>query len=621
MDPTDCPSVLVNVAVNSDPGRSGELDVDQFTVIEDGVEQPIEEFGFTSSAADIAFAFDNSGSMEDEIVRMQREVRDLTDAIEDAGIDARYGLVSFRERVRVERDLTADTAAFGTAVDRLRPGGGGTSPRRENSFDGIARTLDLDFRPAAQKVVVVITDALAHYDGDVSGVSDLTIDDVARRVRESGVAFVAVSPDQSDPTSSIRVLADRVDGLWIDIRGGSFSEVLRRIRELVTTAYVLRYDTDAGAGERRELTVTVADPELGLERDTTTLDIPDDADCGDDPDGGTGRRRTVMITANGPIEYTLAVEGTVEPDRYGGDFAADDNDDPEEIADGVFSYANDTGPRAENAGPTNFRGDRFVFSGAVEEFDVDPRSSRTDYNVYLDGRNTTVGRVRRFRDVDDHSLTITANGPVDYTVTVDGTLEPDRFGGVFVGDTLDLPVETSGGYLRVTDDTGPMADDAGPFAFRGDRYLVDGRVRLLDVDTFDDDTAVNCYLDERLTPIDEIVSPLPGGDGPLEGYASGTAIEGDGSLLAILSTADNQFGYTAVVDGEAEKSESDDNAADDGDQVRSRGGVAVIKGTTGDNAGDVFEFTGELLSVTVVGADGGFEIEVDGRRVTDSVVR
>ncbi|MFC7137699.1 vWA domain-containing protein [Halobaculum litoreum] len=252
MDPTDCPSVLVNVAVNSDPGRSGELGVDQFTVIEDGVEQPIEEFGFTSSAADIAFAFDNSGSMEDEIVRMQREVRDLTDAIEDAGIDARYGLVSFRERVRVERDLTADTAAFGTAVDRLRPGGGGTSPRRENSFDGIARTLDLDFRPAAQKVVVVITDALAHYDGDVSGVSDLTIDGVARRVRESGVAFVAVSPDQSDPTSSIRVLADRVDGLWIDIRGGSFSEVLRRIRELVTTAYVLRYDTDAGAGERRE---------------------------------------------------------------------------------------------------------------------------------------------------------------------------------------------------------------------------------------------------------------------------------------------------------------------------------------------------------------------------------
>ncbi|MFC7095706.1 vWA domain-containing protein [Halobaculum marinum] len=622
VDPTDCPSVLVNVAVNSDPGREGELDVDQFTIIEDGVEQSIEEFSFTSSSADIAFAFDNSGSMEDEIVRMQREVRGLTDAIEDAGIYARYGLVSFRERVRVESELTADAAAFDTAVDRLRPGGGGTSPRRENSFDGIARTLGLDFRPAAQKVVVVITDSLAHYGGDDTGVTDLTIDQVARRVRESGVAFIAVSPDQDDPSSSIRVLADRVDGLWIDIRGGSFTEILRRIRELVTTAYVLRYDTDAGAGESRDLTVTVADPQLGLERDSTTLDIPADADCGDDTGGdGTDRRRTVMITANGPIEYTMAVEGTVQPDRYGGDFAADDNDDPEEVDDGVFSYSNDTGPRPENAGPTNFRGDRFVFSGVVEEFDVDPRSSGTDYNVYLDDSNTTVERVRQFRDVEEHSLMITANGPVDYTVTVDGTLEPDRFGGIFVGDTLDLPVETSGGYLRVTDDTGPMADDADPFAFRGDRFLVDGLVRLLDVDAFDDDTVVKCYLDERLTPIDEIVSPLAGGDDPLEGYADGTGIEGDGSVLEILSTADNQFGYTAVVDGEAEKSAADGNAADDGDQVRSRGGVAVIKGTTGDEAGDVYEFTGELLSVTIVGVDNGFEIEVDDRRVTDVVLK
>jgi len=346
-------------------------------------------------------------------------------------------------------------------------------------------------------------------------------------------------------------------------------------------------------------------------------------DTSDSEPTDTSTTRTLTIAGNGPFGYDVVVDGSIEPDRYGGDFAADEDDEPEEISEGVFSFTNETGPEPENASPTAFRGDRFLFSGAVETFEVTPQRSETEVNVYLDEENSSVESIRGFSDTsgDTHSVMITANGPTEYTITVDGELEPDRFGGIYVGDTLDLPITTPEGDLLVTDESGPAESDAGPTNYRGDRFLFTGDVLRVDATTELSDSDVLFYVDEQLTdPSDVITDPTVGSGYSADSY-EGTDVVGENSTLEVRSTADNQFGYTVVIAGSASKSETDELTADDEDIVEPfTSDTSIIKGRTGDEAGDAFTVDGEILAVTITGVDSGFEILLDEEEVTGRVL-
>jgi len=278
-DPSNYPEVLLNVAVDTEAGRNGELTAEDFSITEAGVEKAIENFSYTSTSADIAFVFDDTGSMNDQITAMKAKVTQLTDDIEAAGIDARYSLISFKDSVETDLRFTEDAAALKSVVDQLEAAGGDDSP--EVNFDALNQALSLDFRTEAQKVLIGITDAPSHYDGDGSEFAEVSIDEIATRIRESGVAYIAVSPGFTDEDSSTRVLAERVDGLWIDINEGNFDQILERIQRLVATAYVLEYITDTPLGESRDIGVEVSDPVEGAGSDESTVDVPPTVGGGD----------------------------------------------------------------------------------------------------------------------------------------------------------------------------------------------------------------------------------------------------------------------------------------------------------------------------------------------------
>jgi Mg-chelatase subunit ChlD/plastocyanin len=274
----DYPYVTVHANVDT-PGPSVErFDESRFAVRQDGEPTDLERVTFLGDELDLVFVFDDTGSMSDEIEGAKEGVRFLTEEIDAQEMDARYSLVTFKNDPTVRTPFTRDAETVTSHVDDLYASGGGEIP--EGNFDAIERALDLDYRPDAQRVMVDITDAPSHFDGDGSGVSDYTFDDVAGDLRESGVTFVSVAPDVEDRRSSAKSLTSAVGGFWTDIsetrmgRTSNFESVLERVTDLLTSTYEIEFHTCTPPGTARELEVEF-DGDRGSDAATATLSVPE----------------------------------------------------------------------------------------------------------------------------------------------------------------------------------------------------------------------------------------------------------------------------------------------------------------------------------------------------------
>ncbi|KTG28207.1 hypothetical protein [Haloferax profundi] len=214
---------------------------------------------------------------------------------------------------------------------------------------------------------------------------------------------------------------------------------------------------------------------------------------------GTDAMHTLMITANGPVDYEFTVDGMLEADTRFGDFSADSDDtvfDPDGPAN--VGARDETGPRPEDAGENNFLGDRFRVVGYVQRLDVEPEPGADAY-VYLDEYLSSPYEPKRQGFVlgRERTIMITANGPTKYELLVEGDLVPDTEWGDFAADSDDVPTDNGDGTMTATDTTGPLPADAGGNHFVGDRYRFSGPVETLDLNYDVTQYQVNVYLDEQ----------------------------------------------------------------------------------------------------------------------------
>ncbi|MFC6825759.1 hypothetical protein [Halopelagius fulvigenes] len=212
---------------------------------------------------------------------------------------------------------------------------------------------------------------------------------------------------------------------------------------------------------------------------------------------------TLMIAANGPAEYSVTVDGELEPDTEGGAFAADDDDEirPVEREDVAEIRDEVTGPREESAGGTAYYGDRFRAQIPVA-LDIRPQGDY-DVNVYVNERRVGGAEVTTAEPASGwdgpFSLMVTANGPTTYSCRfheADPALDTDA--GTFSADADDAVTRNSDGTLTAADETGARPEDAGGLHVLGDRYLFSGRVEAFEVNSAPD-TDVFVYVDERDT--------------------------------------------------------------------------------------------------------------------------
>lgn len=245
LDPTAFPKIRISIFINKFCAQGGALKKEDFKINEDGHDIAIDNLYFTGNASghklDLAIVFDDTGSMQPEIAAMKSKVKDLTDKISASGIDANYSLVSFKDSVSVKTRWTNDSTIFEKYVDALYQYGGGDEP--EDSLDAIESVLSMGFRPDAQKVILVITDAHAHYKNDGSGFSKYSQEDVEKDLKDRGVIFMPISPTFKEKTGyvDLRKIANDIQSIWVDMGSADFSIILEQFKGIITGNYVIEY--------------------------------------------------------------------------------------------------------------------------------------------------------------------------------------------------------------------------------------------------------------------------------------------------------------------------------------------------------------------------------------------
>ncbi|WP_161484646.1 vWA domain-containing protein [Kosmotoga arenicorallina] len=160
------------------PDYLGSLDDGKVLVFEDGKAQ-----GFVMTketevriGADIVFLVDTTGSMSDEISGIKSSIQDFLQALIDAGYDAKASIIPFGDYA--PSDPVYEGANYSTPFINLSsPGaasdystelvayGGRDLP--ENIYGAIMFAWNnINWRPHAERVIILLTDAFSHYTGD-----------------------------------------------------------------------------------------------------------------------------------------------------------------------------------------------------------------------------------------------------------------------------------------------------------------------------------------------------------------------------------------------------------------------------------------------------------------------
>ncbi|HMP40928.1 MAG TPA: VWA domain-containing protein, partial [Roseiflexaceae bacterium] len=119
----------------------------------------------TPLQVDLVFLLDATGSMGDEIGRLQQTIGDIAARIDriEPRPDLRFGLVSYRDRgdeyvARIDADFTGDVNRFSNALWQVRADGGGDTP--EDLNEGLRLAIEeLRWRDDAVRLVFLVADA------------------------------------------------------------------------------------------------------------------------------------------------------------------------------------------------------------------------------------------------------------------------------------------------------------------------------------------------------------------------------------------------------------------------------------------------------------------------------
>ncbi|QTA37998.1 VWA domain-containing protein [Thermosipho ferrireducens] len=249
-----------------------ELTEDDILLFEDNKAQGFVLFKESErrSAVDIIIVIDTTGSMYNAIEGVKASIIAFIDSIKGEGLDARVGIIPFDDAApardiyidgvsRVWQDLTdPDTAK--TFADKLYADGGGDWP--ENPYAALMYAWEnASWRTGAQRILILITDATAHYasepdPGDAYGEDLYDKEDVIDTIRGYGTvhgAFVPKWPysdtntDFSAPDDPREIVVETGGILQYTDSIGNVDLTALGIAEYIASSWIVAFESDSPA--------------------------------------------------------------------------------------------------------------------------------------------------------------------------------------------------------------------------------------------------------------------------------------------------------------------------------------------------------------------------------------
>jgi len=248
----------------------GNLTKDDVQVFEDGQPAKILYFRGVGQGrpVDIVFVLDITESMQPYIDAVKQNMINFAQDLAQNHRDYRLGLVTFEDYVvsaypdcncAYSKTMTPDVQKFTDWVGTLHAGGGGDIP--EDQLDALAYAATLPFRPDAQGIVILITDAPPHVAGDGpdrtgdsayrlhhpdsnADVTEETGATVAAKLGKNGLTLYAVAPPPFIAPQYQQIVEATRGRLYnIVTEENRFSELVREIGHSIATEYSLAYLT------------------------------------------------------------------------------------------------------------------------------------------------------------------------------------------------------------------------------------------------------------------------------------------------------------------------------------------------------------------------------------------
>jgi Ca-activated chloride channel homolog len=165
------------------------LGLDDFTVFEDGVAQPLTFFGVSDVPLDLALLIDASASMHPQMAMVRQAASGLLRTLKPGD---RAALVEFRDQIALGQAMTADIGRVAEALDHVSAHGG------TSLYNALYVTLR-DFQKASADRTMVRRRAIVVLsDGSDTG-SLISFEEVLDLARRTGVTVYTVALTPRDP--------------------------------------------------------------------------------------------------------------------------------------------------------------------------------------------------------------------------------------------------------------------------------------------------------------------------------------------------------------------------------------------------------------------------------------
>ncbi len=222
-----------------------------------------------SVPVDIAFIIDQTGSMQQEVNEVKNNVIEFTNRLASRGVDYRLALISFSDRIERYKDFTEDVKTFISWIDEIKVGGGGDD--NENALEGLFEATSFKFRQSAQRIFILITDAMFHQKGDRGdGKTEFNTKSMIDFMIRQNVKLFAITPPRIDEYLQ---MTEATRGKRFNIIE-NFSSILDEFSESLTNLYAVKYRlTDEVPPEKMNVEIRNTKDEPVIKEEITVLDV------------------------------------------------------------------------------------------------------------------------------------------------------------------------------------------------------------------------------------------------------------------------------------------------------------------------------------------------------------